>query len=275
MIGCHAGVLSPLPWQSFNTASASPTNTIELNCQRSRSPTMPCGAVDLPVSATWLGRLKSSLPPYAFFVACIADTFTCGHWGISESMRSLPSISLTASACARFRNSLLGSMAAPVLAYLVFACVASLTSQCHFVQVKQCPTWGGLAPAHCHRVRQAARQMSWSHFFCPCVPFALAKEAARRFPHDLDAALDWACSSDRRHCVARSSIDLTMPPTSPNAASAAEPDALLPRSSSGLTFPPALALPASWRLSPDEVRTSMPPNWSPLTPEEDLPSSSI
>ena len=37
------------------------------------------------------------------------------------------------------------------------------------------------------------------------------------------------------HCVARSSIDLTMPPTSPNAASAAEPDALLPRSSSGLT----------------------------------------
>ena len=77
------------------------------------------------------------------------------------------------------------------------------------------------------------------------VPFALAKEAARRFPHDLDAALDWACSSDRRHCVARSCIDLTTPPTSPNAALAADPNELLPRSSSGLTYPPALALPAS------------------------------
>ena len=35
------------------------------------------------------------------------------------------------------------------------------------------------------------------------VPASIALEAARRFPDDFDAALDWSCSSNRRHCHSR------------------------------------------------------------------------
>eukprot|EP00435_Cladocopium_sp_Y103_P054219 s46_g17.t1 len=41
------------------------------------------------------------------------------------------------------------------------------------------------------------------------VPAPIAREAARRYLHDLDAALDWACSSNRRHTrPALDSIDI-------------------------------------------------------------------
>ena len=45
----------------------------------------------------------------------------------------------------------------------------------------------------------AAPAETYWHLLNVGVPAPIAREAARRYLHDLDAALDWACSSDRRH----------------------------------------------------------------------------
>ena len=55
----------------------------------------------------------------------------------------------------------------------------------------------------------ATPEETYWHLLNVGVPVPIAREAARRYLHDLDAALDWACSSDRRHtCPALDSTDL-------------------------------------------------------------------
>jgi hypothetical protein len=42
------------------------------------------------------------------------------------------------------------------------------------------------------------------------VPLSVARDAAARYPNNIDAALDWACRSDRRHNRACSSSPMTI-----------------------------------------------------------------
>ena len=127
------------------------------------------------------------------------------------------------------------------------------------------------------------------------LPYPLAQAAAARHPQDVNAALDWACSSERRHTHARNAqdrIDLTTPPASPGAAHswAARPwrpasgvSVAVPPSWSDAVFPHATASTASASLhcaglpqsdvsdrvaGGEEWRAlAVPLSWSPLTPE--------
>ena len=73
------------------------------------------------------------------------------------------------------------------------------------------------------------------------VPMHVAQAAASMFPNDINAALDWACSSDRRHSMSRSAapsspVNLTTPPRERPGASA-----------SGHVCREAPAIPFSWQ----------------------------
>ena len=277
MIGCHAGVLSPLPWQSFNTASASPTNTIELNRQRSRSPTMPCGAVDLPVSATWLGRLKSSLPRTPSLSPASLTPSHAATGAYPNRCEVCPAFHLPLLHAPGFATVFLGPWL--LLCWRIWCLHVWLRWPVNATSSRSnnAPHEGGWPqPIATESAKLRVRWAGRTSFVLVC-RLLWPKKPQEGF-HTTWILL-WTGRAARTGGTARA---LRCPqlhrfddaPYQPERSFGCRTRCVAPAKFIRFDFPPALALPASWRLSLDEVRTSMPPNWSPLTPEEDLPSSS-
>ena len=83
------------------------------------------------------------------------------------------------------------------------------------------------------------------------VPPAIAREAARRHVDDFDAALDWACSSDRRHTRVGVPDCVDLVDSSSNASP--PPGAASPN-------PVNLRVPASWLASPTIADAALAPH---------------
>ena len=135
----------------------------------------------------------------------------------------------------------------------------------------------GLTPEACSLDEMVAVLLSLD------VPLSVARDAAARYPNNIDSALDWACSSDRRHNRARSSspmtIDLSTPPRA--SASTSVPACARPRvagmSPDMISFQPGLSpLPSNGASLPSLTRNlSVPSSWvTPSSSQLPVPSQS-